>query len=73
MRGNSFYNTIGAQGQVLIDFESTACSLEEFILLNLKKDLEYTPYDVLEMCALKGYKTKENSVRRALCNLTKKK
>jgi hypothetical protein len=68
---NSFHNTVGFVGGDLQAEEIKAKSLEEFILLNVFRHITdaYSPYDVMEVCELKGRKTKENSVRRALHNL----
>lgn len=68
----SFHNTIMASGSELDMQESKAKGLEAFIVSVLKKGVEYSPYDVLEICLAMGKKTKENSVRRALSNLKDK-
>ena len=65
-----FYNTIEVSGFDLSKFEKRAKSLEYFILAKIfKQGKEYGPYDVLKACEDLNYKTKENSVRRALFNL----
>lgn len=66
-----FYNTIEASPQLLFEFDAKGKSLEDFILQSLMQGKEYSPYDVLELCEFYEYKTKENSVRRALSDLRK--
>jgi hypothetical protein len=68
----SFYDTVGLNEKELAKAELSAKSLEGFIVINLKPDVEYSPYDVLELCKKLDYPTKENSVRRALSNLKDK-
>lgn len=74
----SFYNTIGANGQRLINYEKRAESQEEWIIATLKPNVEYTPYDVLDLYVnafdVKGMKILGalSSVRRALTNLKEK-
>ena len=67
----SFFDIVGLISEAFSVEEARAKSLEKFIVETaMKPGLEYTPYDILAICYWYGYRTKENSVRRALCNLS---
>jgi hypothetical protein len=67
-----FYETIpDLSPKILFELDAKNKCLEDFILMILDPKKEYSPYDVLELCQFYEYKTKENSVRRALTDLRK--
>lgn len=67
----SFYNTIEASGQQLIDFEQKAQTQEELILSCFKQynKTDVTPDEVQDLLRL--FNTPITSIRRAITNLTK--
>lgn len=67
----SFYNTIEASGQQLIDFEQKAQTQEELILSCFKQynKIDLIPDEVQDLCWLS--ETPITSIRRAITNLTK--
>ena len=71
MRKNSFYNTIKADGQTLMNFESSAQSLEAEILLIYRSNplRQFAWHEINVALINKGLKHHEGSIKRAITNL----
>lgn len=70
--GKGFYNTINATGQALINFEAKAQTCKDAVLELYKtdKNRDITPFEALSGLRLRGYNYPQNSVRRAISDLT---
>lgn len=70
-----FYNTIKANGQLLIKLDKRAVSLEDKVLdqFFLKQRTDYTPFEMWCELKEKGFRGPCSSVRRAMTNLTEAK
>jgi hypothetical protein len=69
----SFYNTINAEGQMLMSFDEQAAKQDDIILDLFRKNAhrDITPFEMESCLRLNGKRYPITSIRRSITNLTK--